>query len=822
MDSNGTRFLLLNSADAFHSAPAKCAWDKKAQAFSLTRQDPPRLPRLAPDQGMALWQAATPLVLDDHGQLGRLSPDRLRFEFSLTWPAPEWQVVRASRADSTAVPDTAAALTLDPVEAPPGTTFTDLHLGGSGLAALTYSDGGTGNGLLLVHLRKRWQASCDLPFIPVRVWVDEEDQIWVAGQAVLGLYRGGPLPQPYQARADRFEPVQINPDPLRPLWPAPVPLPPHRGLMGLAGNQDHLCLLALDTSGTAGKPLQTLLLRPRLASPQTPFEAHPIPAGLPLATDLAVLESGEIMLLVPFEEGATRGKERDCPLVSLGLDRHGKALPAAVVNERWPRRTEAGVRFVRHRDGAVRHLAEDGVHRLFRLAQAHYPTEGHGTLRLPLDSGEPGTIWHRLYLEAHIPTGCTLQVVAQARDAVEDLSDFLEDRTQDAAAVFLRKWDTQPEPLRSPLASEQPFAAARVTPDQGRAGLYEILLQRPNGAVRDLAGRYLQLGLTLQGDGRHTPAIYAMRVYHPRFSWQRNYLPDHFHQQELGPMLGPLEPEAANAADVRERLLACFEGVLTPIEDRIAASEVLVSPRSAPATLLPMLASLLGASLPPQWPELRQRAWLENIGYLQRHKGTYGGLCRALDLLTDGAVRAGRVVPVENFRLRRTLSTILGISLDDESHPLTLGTGLSGNSIVGDTLILSDDDSREFLALFAPSLGQDADRKAVNRFFDAYARKLTIVLHGPARPLRKVIEAALPDLLPAAIQWSFVETDHPFVLGLSPLLNIDTYLEKEPPSGRVVLNQTRLGRGDLLQNPVALSPEHAVPVAVTDLEGDWG
>ncbi|MCX6546586.1 MAG: phage tail protein, partial [Acidobacteria bacterium] len=735
MDSNGTRFLLLNSADAFRSAPTKCAWDQKAQAFTLTRQDPPRMPRLAAAQAQALWQAATPLVLDDHGQLGQLSADRTRFEFTLAWP-PVWDVVRAGREDSGVPAATAAELTLDPVAAPPGTTFTDLHLGGSGLAALAYSDGGARNGLLLVHLRKRWQASCEVPFTPVRAWVDGEDQVWVAGQDALGLYRGGPLPQPYTPAADRFEPVQVNPDPLRALWKEPQPLPPHRGLLGLAANQEHVCLLALDASGNPAQPLQTLFRRPRTTTMDAPFGVHPIPARVPLATDLACLDTGEVLLLVPFEEGATRGKQRDCPVLSLDLDRHGKPLPAAVVNERWPRRTEAAVRFVRHRDGQVRHLAEDGIHQLYRLAQAHYLTEAHATLRVPLDSGEPGTIWHRLYLEAHIPTGCTLRVEAQARDDFEAITQFLDDRAHDAPDVFAGKWDQQPEPLRSPLASEQPFAPVRVTPELGRAGLYEILFQRPNGAVRDLAGRYLQLGLTLRGDGRHTPAIFALRVYHPRFSWQQNYLPDHFHQQEVGQVLSPTEPEAANPADVRERLLACFEGLLRPIEDRIAASETLISPRSAPAPLLPMLASLLGAPLPRHWPEPRQRIWLEPQGYLQRHKGTYAGLCRALDILTDGAVRAGRVVPVENFRLRRTLSTILGINLDDERHPLTLGTGLSGNSIVGDSLLLSEDDSREFLALFAPSLSRGSDRKAVSRFFDEYARRITLVLHGQARGLR--------------------------------------------------------------------------------------
>ena len=185
----------------------------------------------------------------------------------------------------------------------------------------------------------------------------------------------------------------------------------------------------------------------------------------------------------------------------------------------------------------------------------------------------------------------------------------------------------------------------------------------------------------------------------------------------------------------------------------------------------------------------------------------------ALDVLTDGAVRRGQVVPVEHFRLRRTLATVLGIDMDDAAHPLTLGTGRSGNSRVGDTLILSEDSGREFLALFAPEVASaPGDAAVVQRVFDEVARRLTVVLHGPARALARSVAEALPALVPATVVWAVRESDHPFVLGLSPLLGIDTFLETTPPPRPVVLDRSRLGRGDLLRNPVALSPENALPL----------
>ena len=144
---------------------------------------------------------------------------------------------------------------------------------------------------------------------------------------------------------------------------------------------------------------------------------------------------------------------------------------------------------------------------------------------------------------------------------------------------------------------------------------------------------------------------------------------------------------------------------------------------------------------------------------------------------------------------------------------MTLGTGQSGNSRVGDTLILSEDDAREFLALFAPELAETAaERGIVADFFDKYAHRLSVVLHGPARALRHTVERLLQREAPAHLQWTLIETDHPFVLGLSPLLGIDTYLQTQPPWRSVVLGDTWLTREGIVQNPVALSPRHVDPV----------
>jgi phage tail-like protein len=817
MNSNGTRFLLLDGASDFRNAGGACSWDAAQRAFTLTRRDTPRLPAMPPARARELLAVATPFVLDDHGQLGRLSDDGTRFECTLTWPPSAWQTVRAALDDAaTGAPDL-EALVLDPVDAPAG-RFIDLDLGGSGLVALPWSDGEAQHGLTAVHLRRRWQTHCTLDFAARRAWVESAtgaDRVWLLGDTRLGLAVGAPLPQPYAGRPERFEPLQPNPDPLRLLWD--IALPPHGGLLGLAADAVRLAVLAERPDSTADAPRMQILSRPLVAGAGEAFRVHRLPDGLPLATDIAATGDGRFLLLMPFEEGETRGLRRDCALIALPEEPADSAANAAgdgdadaaeLIAERWPRRSEAAMpaalRFVRHRDGHPRTLTADGPIRLYRLAQAHFDGSGTVTLDEILDSAMPDTLWDRICIDACIPPGCRLDIALQTGD----------DRDQPPA-----EWIVQPQATLTPGVSELAFAPGRAPAGEdhaGRAGLYELLIQRSNGAVREVRGRYLRLRITMQGDGRHSPAIFALRVWYPRFSWQTHYLPDHFQQQERPLPLEGGEPILANGADFRERLLASFDGLLTPLEDRIAAAEILLDPAATPAAGLPWLSGMLGTTLPGHWPEPRRRRWLASQGAMQQTHGSYRGLLLALDILTEGSVARGAVIPVEHFRLRRTMATILGIDMDDRDHPLTLGTGLSGNSIVGDSLILSDDQAREFLALFAPDVAEAAGQSAiVERFFDDAARRMTVILHGSAKSLAAVVRDALPFLVPATVQWTIRASDHPFVLGLSPLLGIDTWLETQPPPGRVVLERTRLGRGDLLHNPIALDPEHAVPIDAT-------
>ncbi|MCK9605738.1 MAG: phage tail protein [Methylomonas sp.] len=791
MDSNRTSFLLLKAGGDFASRSLKFVWDGQQQAFRLEQQQAHFFPEISPELALSAWQNAPARVIDNYGQIGGISADGKRFQVKADWQSNHWLDVRASSHDPDA--QNMDQLTLAPLVAPDFSLFVDLHIGGGSLAALVAS--GAENALIVMDLQRRWQQRCGLDIAPQRCCVDSRRRVWLAGQyidaddnprAAIAMAQGEPLPQAYHPPALAFYPQTANPHALQQQWRQDVGF--YDGLLAMCVDREFLYLLVYRQTEAGYR--QHVLIRALSDDAAQPVLDVLLPETLPFAIDCSVVAPDRLALLVPKPAADSERRDWDCPVVTLDKQQG----TARLSGERYRMLSLHSPRFMVGLDGKTRYQSEQGPMPLLPLPQARFPRNGVCILDKALDAGSPDLLWHRLYLEASIPAGCALQVYARAYDETDGKADA--------------DWQLQPEPLWLPMASELPFYAGWKTPQQPYQGLYQILLQRQSGACRELRGRYLQLKLQMNGDGRHTPAIHCIRAYTPRFSWQQHYLPRHFHQLERA-VEGDMRP--ANSADFRERLLAGFEGQLTPIEDRVAASEILVDPRSAPTQQLQTLAGMVGVVLPEHWPQQRQRDWLSFSGQLQRRRGTMAGLCLALDIATDGGVSRGQVIPVEHFRLRRTLATILGLDLSDEQHPLTLGTGQSGNSIVGDSLILSADNAREFLALLAPELVQDNvdDQRLVAEFFDRYSHRLTVILHGPAGNQQTTVGQILQQQLPAHLQWAVKTSDYSFVPGLSPLLQIDSYLQLSPAWKKLILDRINLGRDSVLQNAIALAPELA-------------
>ena len=793
MDVNNTPYFLLRSEAEFEQGSSRLSWHAQQQALTLAQNQQLRLPASDPTAALKAWQTSRPLALDRFNQVARLSLDRTRVEFNsgrgfLPLQDGELKPVAAPTREISA---------LNPVATP---TINDLQLGGDDLLALAYSNQSDRHGLILFHLSQRWQIACDLPAEAHRAWPDADNRVWCITPESLMLCQGGPLPLPYNSLDSRFEPMTLNPRELALSWQQPLP----SGLQALAitGDKHNLYILCHD-----GADKQTILSRSLSNRANVPFRLFPLAKEVPFSIDLGLASAGRLAALAPRQAGDTDFVQRDCPVLTLRSDAEAENGSAELVRERYPMLSLSMPRFVSSADGQLRYQAEvdpdfpeidPRPRELHALRRPRYHLAGSALLRQVLDSGQPNTIWHRLYLDACIPPGCSLRLSARVYDAAN---------LRGTAELI-----DQPEPIWNPLPSELAFAPSLAGQETGTSGLFEILLQRYSqdeddpgpGPVRRLTGRYLQLQVHFQGNGRHTPALFALRVYHPRFSYQEAYLPELLRQElsyDPAHNTGP-----ANGADTRERFLAALEGMLTPIEGRVAATDQLLHPDATPAQNLPWLAELLGTQLARHWPLARQRRLLKNTTLIQQYRGTLEGVRLALDIATDGGVQRGEVVLLENFRLRRSMASLLGVNMDDQEHPLTLGTGMSGNSIIGDSLILSEIDAKEFLALFAPQLANEEERQAVQAFFEQYAHRISVLLHGNGITQRSSVEETLQQQMPAHLEWQIIETERPFVLGIAPLLAVDTFLETAPAPKPVELNDTWIGQEGLLKNPAAFSP----------------
>lgn len=777
MDINNTRYFLFKEPNELAHRSAFFEWDPDHKGLSLIQEQDLRLPATAPGAAITAWQNANPLVIDRYGQVGRLHSNKTKIEYST---GNEFRTLKDGE--------------LNELVAPVG-QFLDLSAGGDGRIVAPYSDGSV-HGVLMFHLGRRWRTDLILTAPVIRAIVDRSNRIWCVTSSKLMLLEGEPLPLPYTVQAEEFEPKNVNPHPLRMVWSKS--LPSSFNPLSMCTDDEQIYILMHNTSNE-----QTIVSRPLSRSQSHDFTTHGLGTLIPFAVDIGIADKGRIAALCPQEAGDTEFVNRDCPVLSI------KEVSASdsirLIHERYPMLSQKSPRFVSSLDKKLRYQAEveadvpiqrSRPRRLYPLNQPRFKTDGLVTLDRRLDSGVPGLTWHRLYIEANIPVGCNLAVFVKAYD----------DPSERGSHPFIE----QQKPLWIPLDSEIPFAANSAPSVQDRSGLFEILLQRETGNVRRINGRYLNIRLRMQSDGRHSPCVHSMRVYTPRLSYQEAYLPEHFHQQEeLRISASASEPSPANGADVRERLLAAMESILTPLEGLIAEAGTLIHPASTPQEHLPWVAEAFGVSLPEHWPQIRHRRLIQNSGVMQRWNGTLGAACLAVDIATDGDVQAGRIVIIENFRLRRTMATILGINFDDRDHPLTLGTGMSGNSIVGDSLILADTSIRTFLSLFAPELAEQNsdDAEAVNEFFGRYAHQVSVLVHGTARTKRTLIEETLKENMPAHLQWRMIETEHPFVLGNSPLLATDTFLEAKIPPRRAKLDETYLGKEGVLTNPVAFSPQ---------------
>jgi hypothetical protein len=193
---------------------------------------------------------------------------------------------------------------------------------------------------------------------------------------------------------------------------------------------------------------------------------------------------------------------------------------------------------------------------------------------------------------------------------------------------------------------------------------------------------------------------------------------------------------------------------------------------------------------------------------LYRKRGTLRGLSLALNIITGDWVATGGIVILEDFRLRRTFATILGADLDDEEDPLMMGIVASGNSYVGDTLFLGDEEKKEFLALYRPDVTiDDTEQQAVEDFFEQLAHRITVLVHREVSAeqlslIRRIVQLESPAHVEARVLAASTE----LLVGLSALVGVDTVMGKQLPAEPAHVNRSIVGRGDYILGKGSLDP----------------
>ncbi|SAK96286.1 hypothetical protein AWB81_05372 [Caballeronia arationis] len=859
MDVNGLRCWQVADATAFGlgaaagGEPTNLAWRADARQLRLARQQNP--PPLAEDRDYAQAQAGKPSPVADRGG-------------SFAW----WDATAGALFAGGFLPGS-TSISLPPETPPDATPPFDIAFGDDEILYIARHDA-----ILMIDRRARFPAArvALSGFAARRLCAVSDGGVWALDSAAgtLARLKGVPLRDTGYSADDptSFRPVEPNPHPPRLRLLRSARLPAGRQGVALAASVGgRVALLAwIDGQDAELYTLDAFQLQRRFSL-----------TGVRFPYGLAWLGEDRIAVLV--SDGARPAANAlvyDCDQVfadtaSAAALPDGDVYPLLGVWDGTFCNTLGEV--PRYPVAAGRRDTPASLRTLLAVSRATYARAG--SVRLgPFDSGAAGTVWHRVQIEASLPRHAGLRVWAHADDTggvppkpgAEGAPDWW---PHVAGAAALPDIADAPSAAWCDAPSEMAFnpgllgCAARA----GQSGRFTVLLQRAGRRVRRLEGRWLYLTLELLGDSQATPEIAALRIYATRFSYRDRYLPALYHERLSGPDMD--QAGGATPPDFLERYLSIFEAPLTELEGKVADSWLLTDPAATPEDALPWLASWIGVE-----PEdgaahawLRQR--LRAAPHTARLHGTLGGLLATLELATGGvvveggvldpyqpaprpgeralastgdtdvdvlvlrsaggngppvmlaggAVTRGEIVVVEGYRLRRTFATILGADLSDGDDPLTLGTMTSGNSFVGDTLVLGATEQREVAALFAADMPQsNADSQAVAAFFAALAHTVLVLVRRSPRTRDVARLAAIADAeSPAHVQTRTAIASRPLIVGAASLVGVDTFLAASPPVEAARIGHTRIGEGDRVMGRARLDaradgPAGAPPLAVVD------
>lgn len=636
-DANGTSFhLMLGRRDwqaaLTHESPSSVIWDQTAGAAVLrpeTKHFPPRVGavRLSPEDRRGADR-------DGFGNWYWITEDRRGIR---TWRigGSAADFFDASTLEQTACPPKDGSFA---DSAPPEPAFADLTLSGLSVSCRHFLLVGTltPNGFLLFDLHSGGTPTFQPRSTPAEIAVRDLARAHDGGTWILD--RTGPADAGRVWKLDeRFCLEGFAGATALPL-PAPPDFTPEGAPPEPVVASEFPRALDLGASGPTGVPGAAAPVS--VASlPDETFLILDAPEGVPsrilrYSPDGAVAEvTLDQDKLREFEDPPLAYRGHDIAFVAnleappgrlegalLIVDDHGdQALHFDLTADSWapeaPAVSELSLTlapdYLPMRHFAGRALVEAGGKTHYDLGEtwialAPHPRQNRlteGTIRPAVfDSGQPGTVWHRIIFDGCVAPGTTVTLSVRAADSPD--------------ALLGTEWSVLPRPYKRGDGAETPHWSPFPDADpESAAGSYETLIQSAEG-------RFLQLGIDLTGNGSTTPRLRALRIYMPRFSYLDRYLPAVYREDEV-------------SGDFLERFLANVEGLFTSMEDRVATAHGLWDTRIAPPEALDWLATWMGAALETDWDDARRRLFIDHVELLFRWRGTPAGLKAMIDIATD-------------------------------------------------------------------------------------------------------------------------------------------------------------------------------------------
>lgn len=281
-----------------------------------------------------------------------------------------------------------------------------------------------------------------------------------------------------------------------------------------------------------------------------------------------------------------------------------------------------------------------------RQRAPHPATRGYkGQLRHRFDTGEPGTVWHRLELErilAGTATGLSIRYrgtdIPESDASLESLpviGDVRAGRLRRAGVTTYTDVSAlTPEQLQSIVSTP----SSRISTAQAKRAIAAAQHEQPewrdltasendDGLLNGAVGRYLDLQVDLIGSPDTSPRLQALRATFDRESYLE-YLPAIYHKDPQGKAL-------------LDRFVAAFETVFAELETTLEADTMVLDPAGTPSDALAWLGEWLGIDVEAEWPEAVSRAMITAAPALHRARGTSKGLLALVDTYLEHAMSTG-------------------------------------------------------------------------------------------------------------------------------------------------------------------------------------